>query len=336
MAERTNRSLVLASRPVGVPKESDFRIEEAAIPELAEGQFLVRNVYMSVDPYMRGMMRGVEIGATPSGGAVGQVIESRNADFAEGSLVVSNQSWREHALCTAAERIDPQVSPLSAYLGVVGMPGFTAWYGLTRIGQPQPGETVVVSAAAGAVGSLVGQIAKIKGCRVVGTAGSAAKCAHLTDDLGFDAAIDYRSTDDLPGALREACPDGIDVYYENVGGQMLEAVIELANADARVPICGMISQYNLESPDPGPRNLFNIVGKRMLLQGFLIRDHEERKPEFVREVAPWISEGKVKYAETVRDGVENAPDAFIELFQGGNVGKMLVRLAPDPTRPGSA
>ncbi len=331
MAERTNRSLVLASRPVGVPKESDFRIEEAAIPELAEGQFLVRNVYMSVDPYMRGMMRGVEIGATPSGGAVGQVIESRNADFAEGSLVVSNQSWREHALCTAAERIDPQVSPLSAYLGVVGMPGFTAWYGLTRIGQPQPGETVVVSAAAGAVGSLVGQIAKIKGCRVVGTAGSAAKCAHLTDDLGFDAAIDYRSTDDLPGALREACPDGIDVYYENVGGPMLEAVLGLVNRNARVPVCGMISVYNNEEPAPGPRNMFALIHGRVLMQGFIISDHGELADEFRGEVTGWIKDGRVTYRETVVEGLEAAPGAFIDLFSGRNLGKMVVRLSEDPS-----
>ncbi|MBT7097024.1 NADP-dependent oxidoreductase, partial [Candidatus Poribacteria bacterium] len=320
MSERVSRSLVLVSRPVGVPKESDFRIKEAAIPDLAEGQFLVRNIYISVDPYMRGMMRGVEIGSTPSGGAVGQVVESRNADFAEGSLVVSNQSWREHALCDSAERIDPQISPLSAYLGVVGMPGFTGWYGLTRIGQPQPGETVVVSAAAGAVGSLAGQIAKIKGCRVVGTAGGPEKCAHLTDDLGFDAAIDYRAADDLPGALREACPDGIDVYYENVGGPMLEAVLGLVNQNARIPVCGMISVYNNEEPEPGPRNMFALIYGRVLMQGFIISDHVELADEFRAEVTGWIKDGRVTYRETVVEGLEAAPGAFIDLFSGRNLG----------------
>lgn len=331
MTQRVNRSLVLAARPVGVPKESDYRIEESALPELGEGQFLVRNVYMSVDPYMRGMMRGVEIGASPTGGAVGQVIESRNAEYAEGALVVHHQGWREHAVCDGAEVIDPQVSPLSAYLGVVGMPGFTAWYGLTRIGQPQEGETVVVSAAAGAVGSLVGQIAKIKGCRVVGTAGSAAKCAHLTDDLGFDAAIDYRATDDLPAALRDACPDGIDVYYENVGGAMLEAVLGLVNLNARIPVCGMISVYNNEQPEPGPRNLFSLIGNRVLMQGFIISDHGELADEFRGEVTGWINDGRVSYRETVVEGLEAAPGAFIDLFSGRNLGKMVVRLADDPS-----
>ena len=331
MTERVNRSLVLVSRPVGVPKDSDYRIEESTIPELSDGQFLVRNAYMSVDPYMRGMMRGLELGTTPSGGAVGQVVESRNADFPEGCIAVNGQSWREYAVCDSAERIDPQVSPLSAYLGVVGMPGFTAWYGLTQIGEPKDGETVVVSAAAGAVGSLVGQIAKIKGCRVVGTAGGPDKCAHLTDNLGFDAAIDYRATDDLPGALGEACPDGIDVYYENVGGAMLEAVLGLVNMNARIPVCGMISVYNNEDPEPGPRNMFSLIGNRVLMQGFIISDHGEFADEFRGEVTGWIKDGRVKYRETVVDGLGAAPGAFIDLFSGRNVGKMVVRLADDPT-----
>lgn len=331
MTQRVNRSLVLATRPVGVPKESDYRIEESAIPALVEGQFLVRNVYMSVDPYMRGMMRGVELGSSPTGGAVGQVIESRNPDVAVGSLVVHHQGWREFAVCDGAEVIDPRVSPLSAYLGVVGMPGFTAWYGLTRIGQPQLGETVVVSAAAGAVGSLVGQIAKIKGCRVVGTAGSPAKCAHLTDDLGFDVAINYRATDDLPAALRDACPDGIDVYYENVGGVMLEAVLGLVNLNARIPVCGMISVYNNEEPEPGPRNLFSLIGNRVLMQGFIISDHGELADEFRDEVTGWIEDGRVSYRETVVEGLEAAPRAFIDLFSGRNLGKMVVRLTDEPT-----
>lgn len=331
----THRQIVLAAKPAGMPKESDFELVENPIPTPKPGEFVVRNEYLSVDPYMRGRMRGVDT-YTPAfrmrepmaGGAVGRVVESRHPEYAVGDVVVTMQGWREYGVSDGgdARKVDALVVPLSAYLGVLGMPGFTAWYGLHRIGEPKRGETLVVSAAAGAVGSLVGQLGKRAGCRVVGTVGSAAKADHLTGALGFDAAIDYRACGDLTAALRDACPGGIDIYFENVGGAMLEAVLTCANVGARIAVCGMVSQYNLDVPDPGPRNLFELITKRILMQGFLIRDHGNLLPEFVGEVGPLVGEGAIRYRETIVDGIENAPRAFIELLSGGNVGKMLVRL----------
>ena len=335
-----NRRVLLAAYPVGMPRLEDFAIEETPIPTPEEGEVLVRNVFFSVDPYMRGRMRpsgtsyagGFRIGEPMTGGAVGTVIESNRPEWPVGTCVRSMQGWREYFVSDGRdlEIVDPKAAPLSAYLGVLGMPGFTAWYGLTEIGRPQRGETLVVSAAAGAVGSLVGQIGRIRGCRVVGTTGSDEKCAYLMEELRFDAAINYKATDDLTGALRAACPDGIDIYFENVGGRLLEAVLNLVNLGARIPVCGMISQYNREEPEPGPRNLMTLIGRRVRMQGFLISDHIGRRATFERQVSGWIREGRVRYRETIVDGIEHAAEAFLQLFTGGNIGKMLVRVGPDP------
>ncbi len=336
-----NRQIVLAARPVGWPKESDFRLEETPIPEPGPGQFLARNIYMSVDPYMRGRMNDrksyvppFQIGQPLQGGAVGRVAKSSHPKFAEGDYVSSLLGWREWFVSggEGVSKIDPQLAPLSAYLGVLGVPGFTGWYGLKEIGKPKASETLVVSGAAGATGSLVGQVGKILGCRVVGTAGSDDKCAYLTAELGFDAAINYKTAGDLYDALRRACPQGIDIYFENVGGAMLDAVLRLLNPYSRIPLCGMISQYNLEVPDPGPRFLASMIINRTLLQGFIISDHFDRYPEFLREVGGWLKAGRLKYRETIVEGVENAPKAFLGLLKGENLGKMLVKVGPGPER----
>jgi NADPH-dependent curcumin reductase CurA len=339
MKSGVNQQIILASRPVGWPKESDFRLEETPIPEPGASQILVRNVYMSVDPYMRGRMRDVksyappfEVGQPMTGRAVGQVVRSRHPGFAEGAYVRSMLGWREYFVSSGEgiEQVDTGLAPLSCFLGVLGLPGFTGWYGLKEIGKPRAGETLVVSGAAGATGSLVGQLGKLLGCRVVGTAGSDDKCAYLVKDLGLDAAIDYKRAGDLYEALREACPGGIDVYYENVGGPMLDAVLRLLNPFSRIVLCGLISQYNLETPDPGPRYLFSMIRNRTLMRGFIITDHLDREPEFIREVGGWLTAGKIKHEETIVEGIEYAPQAFLGLFKGENRGKMLVKIGPAP------
>jgi NADPH-dependent curcumin reductase CurA len=335
-----SRQIVLAARPTGMPKPGDFRLEETAVPEPGEGEVLVRNIYMSVDPYMRGRMNDRksyaqpwQVGRPADGRAIGQVVKSRVPAFAEGDFVASMLGWREHFVAPASAllKVDRAVAPLAAYLGVLGVPGFTGWYGLKEIGKPKAGETLVVSGAAGATGSLVAQMGKILGCRVVGTAGTDAKCAWLTGECGVDVALNYRKTPDLYEALRQACPQGIDVYFENVGGPMLDAVLRLINPFARIPLCGMISQYNLEVPDPGPRYLFSLIGNRALMQGFIISDHLPRYPEFLAEVAPWVRAGRLKHQQTVVDGLDRAVQAFIGLFSGDNTGKMLVRIGPEPS-----
>ncbi len=336
-----NRQILLAARPTGWPDQSNFRLEETPIPEPAGGQFLARNIYMSVDPYMRGRMNDrksyvspFQVGQALEGGAVGQVVKSNHPGFAEGQYVSSFQGWREYFVSGGerVSKIDPALAPISAYLGILGIPGFTGWYGLKEIGKPQAGETLVVSGAAGATGSLVGQIGKILGCRVVGSAGSDAKCSYLTGELDFDAAINYKTAGDLYSALREACPKGIDIYFENVGGPMLDAVLRLINPFSRIPLCGMISQYNLAAPEPGPRFLVSMIPNRTLMQAFIIGDHMDRLLEFIREVGGWLKAGRLKYQETVVEGIENAPRAFLGLLRGENLGKMLVRLGPDPTK----
>jgi NADPH-dependent curcumin reductase CurA len=294
---------------------------------------------MSVDPYMRGRMNekqtyapAWQVGQPADGRAVGEVLKSENARFPVGAVVVSNLGWREYFVSTGEGvlAIDRSLAPLSAFLGVLGVPGFTGWYGLKEIGKPKDGETLVVSGAAGATGSLVVQIGKILGCRVVGTAGTDDKCAWLTKELGADAAINYRKAGDLGQALREACPRGVDVYYENVGGPILDAVLGLVNPFARIALCGMISQYNLDVPAPGPGNVRNMVGNRVLMQGFIISDHMKRYPEFVAEVGGLLKAGRIKYQETVVDGIDRAVTAFLGLFSGDNTGKMVVRLGPEP------
>jgi NADPH-dependent curcumin reductase CurA len=333
-----SRQILLAARPVGAPKPSDFKLVEASVPDPGPGEVLVRNIYMSVDPYMRGRMndrrsyaKPWEVGQPADGRAVGQVVRSNDPRFKPGDIVSSMLGWREFFVSTGEGlTVLDRSLPLAAYLGVLGVPGFTGWYGLTEIGRPKAGETLVVSGAAGATGSLVVQMGKILGLRVVGTAGTDDKCKWLTGELGADAAINYRKADDLFEALRAACPKGVDVYFENVGGPMLDAVLRLVNPFARIPLCGMISQYNLETPEPGPRSMMNMVGNRVLMQGFIISDHFDKYPAFLAEVGGWLRTGRIKHEVTVVDGIGQAVEAFMGLFRGDNLGKMVVRLAPEP------
>jgi len=334
----TTREIRLASRPEGEPVAENFELAETPLPEPGPGEVLVRNSYVSVDPYMRGRMRDAksyvppfQVGEVLQGGAVGQVVASNGADLEEGAWVQSMDGWREHY--TSAGQgllpVDPEVAPVSTALGVLGMPGLTAWYGLTQIGKPERDETVFVSAAAGAVGSVVGQLARLRGARAVGSAGSPEKVALLTGELGFDAAFNYK-TEDLNAALREHCPNGIDVYFDNVGGDQLEAALNRLNTFARVPLCGMVSAYNLEQPAPGPRNLASLLVNRATITGFIVTDHYDRFGEFIEEVGGHVRSGELGYRETVVDGIENMPQAFIGLMEGQNTGKMLVRVGPDP------
>jgi hypothetical protein len=334
-----SRQVLLAARPAGMPTAADFRLVEVDVPAPRPGEILVRNIYMSVDPYMRGRMKEQQTYAQPwkvgqpaDGRAVGEVMVSENPRFPAGTIVVSNLGWREHFVSNGEGvlTIDQALAPLSAFLGVLGAPGFTGWYGLKEIGKPKTGETAVVSGAAGATGSLVVQVAKILGCRVVGTAGTDDKCAWLTRELGADAAINYRKAGDLAAAVRDACPKGVDVYFENVGGAILDAVLGHVNPFARIALCGMISQYNLEVSPPGPANIRNMVGNRVLMQGFIISDHMKRYPEFLTEVGSWLKAGRITYQETVAEGLDRAVPAFLGLFSGDNTGKMVVRLGPEP------
>jgi NADPH-dependent curcumin reductase len=329
-----NMQVLLANRPTGWVKESDFRIVETDIPTAGDGQVLVKNLYLSLDPYMRGRMNDqrsyaakVEIGQVMTGETVGEVLESRNPKFRAGDTVAGRVGWQTYALSDGGDlrKVDPKLVPVSTYLGVVGMPGVTAWIGLTEIGQPKPGETVVVSAASGAVGSVVGQLAKARDCRVVGVAGGKAKCDFVVGELGFDACIDHRAGD-WQKALADATPKGIDVYFENVGGALLDAVLLRCNPFARVPLCGMVSQYNAVDRY-GVQNLMMAVGMRIRLQGFIVSDHMARWPEALKELSQGVREGKIKYRETVTDGLANAPRAFIGLLKGENFGKQLVKLA---------
>ena len=333
---RRCREIRLVARPKGLPERDDFDVAETTVPEPAGGEVLVRNVYLSVDPYMRPRMSEIRsytesfaLDEPMTGGAVGRVEASRNAAFAEGDWVLHSLGWREWALLDGSgmRRIDPTEAPVSTALGVLGMPGFTAWYGLFEIGRPREGDTVFVSGAAGAVGSAAGQMARIAGCRVVGSAGSADKLAWL-EELGFDGAFDYREQK-LRTALAELAPDGIDVYFDNVGGAHLEAAIGAMRDHGRIVACGSISTYNDVEPGSGPRNLFLVVTKRLLLQGFIIRDHYDRFPEFHAEAREWVADGRLRHRETVVEGIENAPGAFVGLLQGENVGKMLVKVGPD-------
>jgi NADPH-dependent curcumin reductase CurA len=333
-----NRQIVLASRPQGAPQEANFRLVESEIPQPSEGQFLVKTHYLSVDPYMRGRISEaksyadpVGIGEVMVGGTVGTVVESRHAKYQAGDVVVGNGGWQEFSLSNGegVYRFDTSMAPMSTALGVLGMPGMTAYFGLLDIGRPQPGETVFVSGAAGAVGSVVGQIAKIHGCRAVGSAGSQDKVDHLVNDLGFDAAFNYKDVKDYAAKLQEVCPGGIDVYFDNVGGPLTDAVFTQLKLRGRVVVCGQIDQYNAEKPPQGPRLLWHLIVKRARAEGFLVFDFFSRFPEAMCEMAGWLQEGKLQYRETITDGLENAPRAFIGLFQGENLGKQLVRIVKD-------
>ena len=331
----TSREIRLVARPQGVPDEGLFEVVETDVPDPADGQILIRNAYLSVDPYMRGRMNDrrsyvapYALGEAMTGGAVGRVATSRNGDWPEGTWVLHSLGWREWALSDGhgLRPVEPGLAPSSTALGVLGMPGFTAWYGLTELGQPREGETVFVSAAAGAVGSVAGQIAHLLGCRVVGSAGSAEKLAWLRA-VGFAEAFSYRDRPVVDG-LRDAAPDGIDVYFDNVGGDHLEAAIGSLRLYGRVVSCGHISRYNDLEAQPGPRNMFMIVTKRLAVRGFIISDHYERYGDFLQTMGPWVRDGRVQYRETVVEGIENAPGAFLGLLGGENVGKMLVQVGP--------
>lgn len=334
MTETLSREIRLKNRPIGMATESDFELVEVMIPEIEEGKVLIRNAYMSVDPYMRGRMDDrenyiapFELGKPLDGGCVGQIIESKNRTFREGDHVLGNKGWREFFVSNGSDlvRIDPEITPIQNYLGVLGMPGFTAYVGLLDIGQLRERETVFISTAAGAVGSVACQIAKIKGCRVIGSAGSDEKITWLLEEAGIDAAFNYKTTEDLFEKLRDLCPAGIDVYFDNVGGSHLEAAIDRMNTYGRIVLCGMTSVYNATRPPRAPRNLVSAIPKRLILKGFIVRDHNDRHPLFLDEVGGWLKENRIKWKETILQGIENAPKAFLGLFSGENLGKMLVK-----------
>ena len=345
MPPTTNRRVLLRRRPVGEPTPSDFELVDAPRPAPGEGEILCRTIYLSLDPYMRGRMNDaksysapVELGQPMVGGTVSEVVESRHTGFRPGDVVLGYGGWQLYHVARAGAtpgpfgplKLDPTVAPISTALGVLGMPGMTAYVGLLDLGRPQTGETVVVSAAAGAVGSVVGQLAKIKGCRAVGVAGSQAKCDYVVKELGFDACVSYRSPD-LFAALKDACPRGIDVYFDNVGGDVLKTVLRLVNPFARIPLCGLISQYNATEMPPGP-NMGSVLVNRVTIRGFIVSDHVDRMLPFLADMTGWLREGRVKYREDVVEGLDQAPRAFIGLLRGENLGKMLVKVGPDPTR----
>lgn len=343
MTEPAAQQIVLAARPSGKPRLGDFRLEEIAIPTPGPGEMLLGVHYLSLDPYMRGRMDDrksyappVSLGGVMPGETVATVLASRHPDFTPGETVTAYVGWRSHGLSdgTRVRRIDAGVTPVSTALGVLGMPGFTAYTGLLTIGRPKPGETVVVAAASGPVGSLVGQLARVVGARAVGIAGGAAKCAFVTNELGFDAALDHHG-DDLPARLLAACPDGIDVYFENVGGAIWQAVMPLLNLYARVPVCGLIAQYS------GTQNeallaptMREVLTRSLTVRGFINTEFESQRADFLRDVTGWIADGRVRHREDITDGLENAPAAFIGMLEGRNFGKTLIRVAPDPRTPG--
>jgi len=329
-----NKEIRFASRPTGLPAPQNFQIADSEVPQLSDGEVLVRTLYISVDPYLRGRMREgrsyvppFEIGEVIMSGVVGQVVESRAPEFAAGDIVTGMLGWRLYNVAKPGElrKIDPKLAPVTTALGVLGVTGLTAYFGLLDIGQPKEGETVVVSGAAGAVGMTVCQIAKIKGCRVVGIAGSDDKNKYLSDELGVDAVINYK-TEKVAEALKAACPDRIDVYFDNVGGEISDAVFPLLNQGARIVICGQISLYNLDKPDVGPRPQPYLLVNSALMKGFIITGYGPRFAEGVTQLAQWLTAGKLKYAETIVEGFENTPQAFIGLFSGDNLGKQIVKV----------
>lgn len=338
MTQTLNRQIVLANRPKGSPVPENFRLEQTAIPTPSEGEVLLRSVYLSLDPYMRGRMNEgksyadpVELNDVMVGGTVCKVVESKNSDFQTGEWVVAYTGWQDYALSNGEGlfKLGNEPTHPSYALGVLGMPGFTAYVGLLEIGQPKAGDTLVVAAATGAVGSMVGQIGKLKGCRVIGVAGGAEKCQYAKETLGFDECLDH-TADDFAEQLAATCDKGIDVYFENVGGKVFDAVLPLLNVGARVPLCGLISQYNAtalpEGPDRMSMLMGNILVKRIKMQGFIIFDHYEQSyTNFVKEVSQWLAEGKIHYREHLVEGLENAPEAFIGLLEGKNFGKLVIQ-----------
>ncbi|WP_273126210.1 NADP-dependent oxidoreductase [Bacillus weihaiensis] len=333
---KTTQQIVLASRPAGMPDESTFQFEEREIGEVKDGEILLKTLYVSVDPYMRGRMREgksyiepFQLGKVIEGGSIGEVVESKSEQYKVGDVVIGGFGWQTYYKAGEKEvrKIDPALAPVSTHLGVLGMTGLTAYFGLLDIGKPKEGETVVISGAAGAVGSIVGQIAKIKGARVVGIAGSEEKISFLKDELNFDEVINYRTTEDMKAEIEKTCPNGVDVYFDNVGGEISDAIFTQLNRFARVPVCGAISAYNLEKADVGPRVQGFLIKNSVLMQGFTVGNYSDRFQEGAKQLAEWLQEGKVKYRETIREGFENIPDAFLDLFEGNNIGKLLVKVA---------
>jgi NADPH-dependent curcumin reductase CurA len=335
MVADVNRQWTLASRPTGEPTMETFELVEGEVPDPGPHEVLVRTRYLSVDPYMRGRMRDAESYADPwevgdvmRAGVVGDVVESNHPDFEAGDVVNGDLRWAEYSTADGDDlrRVDPDLAPVSTALGVLGMPGRTAYFGTLDVAEPKPGDTVLVSGAAGAVGSVVGQIAKINGCRVVGVAGADEKVEWLTDDLGFDDAVDYSAADDLYAAVGDACPEGVDVYFDNVGGEIADAAFAHLNVRGRVAVCGQISQYNATEQPTGPRKLGGLIETRARVQGFLVSDFAARADEATERLAEWIEAGDVRYRETVTEGFENAPEAFMGLFEGVNIGKQVVKV----------
>ena len=343
MTAEKNRRILLASRPRGEPGPANFKLVEGAVPEPGPGQMLLRTVYLSLDPYMRGRMNAgpsyaapVEVGDAMEGSAVCTVVKSNLPGYRAGEIVVAGTGWQEHSLSDGkgVQKVDPARGPISYALGVLGMPGLTAYAGLLTIGKPQPGETLVVAAASGAVGSVVGQLGKIKGCRVVGIAGGERKCRFVTEELGFDACLDHRQPN-LAERLQAACPGGIDIYFENVGGAVFDAVLPLLNKFARIPVCGLIAHYNATGlpagPDRVPLLMRDILVKRLTFRGFIVFDYNSQFQDFITDMSGWLRAGRVKYREDITDGLENAPRELIGLLKGENFGKKLIRVSPDPT-----
>jgi NADPH-dependent curcumin reductase CurA len=341
MSARMNRQIVLAARPHGEPRESDFKLIEMPVPKPGPGQVLLRTLFLSLDPYMRGRMSAgpsyaaaTEIGQVMGGGTVCRVEASHVQGFEVGDVVEAYAGWQDYALSDGKgiRKIDPSVAPITTALGVLGMPGMTAWSGLKNIGQPKAGETLVVASASGAVGSVVGQFAKLKGCRVVGIAGGEKKCRYVLDDLGFDACIDHRHSD-FAEALKAACPNGIDIDFENVGGAVFDAILPLLNTFARVPVCGLIAHYNatelLSGVDRVPLLMRQVLIKRLTLRGFIVFDFAEQQGDFLAEVGPLVRDGRIKYREDIALGLENASRALIGLLKGENFGKMIVQVSPE-------
>lgn len=344
MVDGTNRQWVLAQRPDGIPTDEDFELVEEPIPDVGPDEVLIKTLYLSVDPYMRGRMRDSgrymsmssayadpwEVGEVMPAGAVGEVVETNHPNFEAGDVVTGGLNWAEYAVAKGADlvSVDPSLAPVSTAVGALGMPGRTAFFGLLDVGEPKPGDTVVVSGAAGAVGSIVCQIAKMMDCRVVGTAGSEEKIAFIEDELGIDTGINYRSNDNIGASLEQACPSGVDVYFDNVGGEILDAVIPILNKYARVALCGQIALYNEEGIPTGPRNEWKLVEKEVKMEGFLHNSFSARHEQANERLGQWIAEGKLTYRENRVEGIENAPKAFRGLFEGDNIGKQLVEVAP--------
>jgi NADPH-dependent curcumin reductase CurA len=336
MESLSNRKILLASRPKGMPDESNFEMIEETVPAIQEGQVLIKTLYLSVDPYMRGRMsdaksyaKPYEVGKPFLGGAVGKIVESRNTRFQAGQYVEGTLQWAEYNISDGStiRKINQELAPITTALHVLGMPGLTAYFGLIYIGEPKEGETVVISGASGAVGTVVGQIAKLKGCRVVGIAGADDKCKFLTEELGFDAAINYKTVENLRKALKEACPNGVDVYFDNVGGKVSDAVMSLINFRSRTIICGQISQYNLEKPELGPRVAGQLLTTSSLMKGFIVSDYSMHNKEGLTQLSQWVREGKIQYRENIVEGFDNTVNAFLGLFRGDNTGKQLVKIA---------